>query len=43
MFTFFAETKSISPNQSEIRLGESCVNQVLVLRISCYNKLIDYM
>ena len=36
MFTFFTENNLISPNQSEFRLGDSCVNQLLAITHTIY-------
>ena len=36
MFTFFTESKWISPNQSRFRPGDSCVNQLLSITHEIY-------
>ena len=39
MFTFFTENNLISPNQSEFRTGDSCVNQLLAITHEIYASL----
>ena len=36
MFTFLTENNLISPNQSEFRPGDSCVNQLLAITHEIY-------
>ena len=39
MLTFFTENYLISPNQSEFRTGDSCVNQLLAITHEIYASL----
>ena len=39
MFTFFTENNLISPNQSGLRPGDSCVNQLLAITHEIYKAL----
>ena len=39
MFTFFTENNLISPNQSGLRPGDSCVNQLLAITHEIYKSL----
>ena len=39
MFIFFTENNLISPNQSGLRPGDSCVNQLLAITHEIYKSL----
>ena len=41
MFTFFTENNLISPNQSGLRPGDSCVNQLLAITHEIYESLYE--